>query len=162
MSSKCESGAYMYISLLFIITLSTTALTDADNSGNSRCLTLVTKIDKIIFVIPRLNSKLVIILVVQITLSFHWLASIGLKWHHRFFSRKDWGSREYLKFIYVERLPVYSKIISKKKKKKQTNLTKWFFFSLRDKENPKMAIINKMGSSYLLVLNLPSFLLSWL
>ena len=116
MSSKCESGAYMYISLLFI-TLSTTALTDADNSGNSRCLTLVTKIDKIIFVIPRLNSKLVIILVVQITLSFHWLASIGLKWHHRFFSRKDWGSREYLKFIYVERLPVYSKIISKKKKK---------------------------------------------
>lgn len=115
MSSKCESGAYMYISLLFIITLSTTALTDADNSGNSRCLTLVTKIDKIIFVIPRLNSKLVIILVVQITLSFHWLASIGLKWHHRFFSRKDWGSREYLKFIYVERLPVYSKIISKKK-----------------------------------------------
>lgn len=162
MSSKCESGAYMYISLLFIITLSTTALTDADNSGNSRCLTLVTKIDKIIFVIPRLNSKLVIILVVQITLSFHWLASIGLKWHHRFFSKKDWGSREYLKFIYVERLPVYSKIISKKKKKKQTNLTKWFFFSLRDKENPKMAIINKMGSSYLLVLNLPSFLLSWL
>lgn len=152
----------MYISLLFIITLSTTALTDADNSGNSRCLTLVTKIDKIIFVIPRLNSKLVIILVVQITLSFHWLASIGLRWHHRFFSRKDWGSREYLKFIYVERLPVYSKIISKKKKKKQTNLTKWFFFSLRDKENPKMAIINKMGSSYLLVLNLPSFLLSWL
>ena len=118
MSSKCESGAYMYISLLFI-TLSTTALTDADNSGNSRCLTLVTKIDKIIFVIPRLNSKLVIILVVQITLSFHWLASIGLKWHHRFFSRKDWGSREYLKFIYVERLPVYSKIISKKKKKKE-------------------------------------------
>ena len=117
MSSKCESGAYMYISLLFIITLSTTALTDADNSGNSRCLTLVTKIDKIIFVIPRLNSKLVIILVVQITLSFHWLASIGLKWHHRFFSRKDWGSREYLKFIYVERLPVYSKTISKKKKK---------------------------------------------
>lgn len=116
MSSKCESGAYMYISLLFI-TLSTTALTDADNSGNSRCLTLVTKIDKIIFVIPRLNSKLVIILVVQITLSFHWLASIGLKWHHRFFSRKDWGSREYLKFIYVERLPVYSKMISKKKKK---------------------------------------------
>ena len=116
MSSKCESGAYMYISLLFI-TLSTTALTDADNSGNSRCLTLVTKIDKIIFVIPRLNSKLVIILVVQITLSFHWLASIGLKWHHRFFSRKDRGSREYLKFIYVERLPVYSKIISKKKKK---------------------------------------------
>ena len=117
MSSKCESGAYMYISLLFIITLSTTALTDADNSWNSRCLTLVTKIDKIIFVIPRLNSKLVIILVVQITLSFHWLASIGLKWHHRFFSRKDWGSREYLKFIYVERLPVYSKMISKKKKK---------------------------------------------
>lgn len=117
MSSKCESGAYMYISLLFIITLSTIALTDADNSGNSRCLTLVTKIDKIIFVIPRLNSKLVINLVVQITLSFHWLASIGLKWHHRFFSRKDWGSREYLKFIYVERLPVYSKIISKKKKK---------------------------------------------
>ena len=116
MSSKCESGAYMYISLLFI-TLSTTALTDADNSGNSRCLTLVTKIDKIIFVIPRLNSKLVINLVVQITLSFHWLASIGLKWHHRFFSRKDWGSREHLKFIYVERLPVYSKIISKKKKK---------------------------------------------
>lgn len=116
MSSKCESGAYMYISLLFI-TLSTTALTDADNSGNSRCLTLVTKIDKIIFVIARLNSKLVINLVVQITLSFHWLASIGLKWHHRFFSRKDWGSREYLKFIYVERLPVYSKIISKKKKK---------------------------------------------
>lgn len=116
MSSKCESGAYMYISLLFI-TLSTTALTDADNSGNSRCLTLVTKIDKIIFVIPRLNSKLVIILVVQITLSFHWLASIGLKWHHRFFSRKDWGCREYLKFIYVERLPVYSKMISKKKKK---------------------------------------------
>ena len=116
MSSKCESGAYMYISLLFI-TLSTTALTDADNSGNSRYLTLVTKIDKIIFVIPRLNSKLVINLVVQITLSFHWLASIGLKWHHRFFSRKDWGSREYLKFIYVERLPVYSKMISKKKKK---------------------------------------------
>lgn len=124
MSSKCESGAYMYISLLFIITLSTTALTDADNSGNSRCLTLVTKIDKIIFVIPRLNSKLVIILVVQITLSFHWLASIGLKWHHRFFSRKDWGSREYLKFIYVERLPVYSKIISKKKKKKTDQLDK--------------------------------------
>lgn len=119
MSSKCESGAYMYISLLFI-TLSTTALTDADNSGNSRCLTLVTKIDKIIFVIPRLNSKLVINLVVQITLSFHWLASIGLKWHHRFFSRKDWGSREYLKFIYVERLPVYSKIISKKKKNRPT------------------------------------------
>lgn len=116
MSSKCESGAYMYISLLFI-TLSTTALTDADNSGNSRCLTLVTKIDKRIFVIPRLNSKLVINLVVQITLSFHWLASIGLKWHHRFFSRKDWGSREYLKFIYVERLPVYSKMISEKKKK---------------------------------------------
>lgn len=124
MSSKCESGAYMYISLLFIITLSATALTDADNSGNSRCLTLVTKIDKIIFVIPRLNSKLVIILVVQITLSFHWLASIGLKWHHRFFSRKDWGSREYLKFIYVERLPVYSKIISKKKKKKTDQLDK--------------------------------------
>lgn len=124
MSSKCESGAYMYISLLFIITLSTTALTDADNSGNSRCLTLVTKIDKIIFVIPRLNSKLVIILVVQITLSFHWLASIGLKWHHRFFSRKDWGSREYLKFIYVECLPVYSKIISKKKKKKTDQLDK--------------------------------------
>lgn len=124
MSSKCESGAYMYISLLFIITLSTTALTDADNSGNSRCLTLVTKIDKIIFVIPPLNSKLVIILVVQITLSFHWLASIGLKWHHRFFSRKDWGSREYLKFIYVERLPVYSKIISKKKKKKTDQLDK--------------------------------------
>lgn len=124
MSSKCESGAYMYISLLFIITLSTTALTDADNSGNSRCLTLVTKIDKIIFVIPRLNSKLVIILVVQITLSFHWLASIGLKWHHRFFSRKDWGSREYLKFIYVERLPVYSKIISIKKKKKTDQLDK--------------------------------------
>lgn len=124
MSSKCESGAYMYISLLFIITLSTTALTDADNSGNSRCLTLVTKIYKIIFVIPRLNSKLVIILVVQITLSFHWLASIGLKWHHRFFSRKDWGSREYLKFIYVVRLPVYSKIISKKKKKKTDQLDK--------------------------------------
>lgn len=123
MSSKCESGAYMYISLLFI-TLSTTALTDADNSGNSRCLTLVTKIDKIIFVIPRLNSKLVINLVVQITLSFHWLASIGLKWHHRFFSRKDWGSREYLKFIYVERLPVYSKMISKKKKKKTDQLDK--------------------------------------
>ena len=161
MSSKCESGAYMYISLLFIITLSTTALTDADNSGNSRCLTLVTKIDKIIFVIPRLNSKLVIILVVQITLSFHWLASIGLKWHHRFFSRKDWGSREYFKFIFVERLPVYSKIISKKKKK---NRPTWqngsSFHSV--KENPKMAIINKMGSSYLLVLNLPSFLLSWL
>lgn len=160
MSSKCESGAYMYISLLFI-TLSTTALTDADNSGNSRCLTLVTKIDKIIFVIPRLNSKLVINLVVQITLSFHWLASIGLKWHHRFFSRKDWGSREYLKFIYVERLPVYSKMISEKKKK---NRPTWqngsSFHSV--KENPKMAIINKMGSSYLLVLNLPSFLLSWL
>lgn len=160
MSSKCESGAYMYISLLFI-TLSTTALTDADNSGNSRCLTLVTKIDKIIFVIPRLNSKLVIILVVQITLSFHWLASIGLKWHHRFFSRKDWGSREYLKFIYVERLPVYSKMISEKKKK---NRPTWqngsSFHSV--KENPKMAIINKIGSSYLLVLNLPSFLLSWL
>lgn len=160
MSSKCESGAYMYISLLFI-TLSTTALTDADNSGNSRCLTLVTKIDKIIFVIPRLNSKLVINLVVQITLSFHWLASIGLKWHHRFFSRKDWGSREYLKFIYVERLPVYSKMISEKKKK---NRPTWqngsSFHSV--KENPKMAIINKIGSSYLLVLNLPSFLLSWL
>ena len=159
MSSKCESGAYMYISLLFI-TLSTTALTDADNSGNSRCLTLVTKIDKIIFVIPRLNSKLVIILVVQITLSFHWLASIGLKWHHRFFSRKDWGSREYLKFIYVERLPVYSKMISKKKKNRPTWQNGSSFHSV--KENPKMAIINKMGSSYLLVLNLPSFLLSWL
>ena len=159
MSSKCESGAYMYISLLFI-TLSTTALTDADNSGNSRCLTLVTKIDKIIFVIPRLNSKLVINLVVQITLSFHWLASIGLKWHHRFFSRKDWGSREYLKFIYVERLPVYSKMISKKKKNRPTWQNGSSFHSV--KENPKMAIINKMGSSYLLVLNLPSFLLSWL
>ena len=117
MSSKCESGAYMYISLLFIITLSTTALTDADNSGNSRCLTLVTKIDKIIFVIPRLNSKLVIILVVQITLSFHWLASIGLKWHHRFFSRKDWGSRDYWNLFMWSVFQFIQKSFRKKKKK---------------------------------------------
>lgn len=161
MSSKCESGAYMYISLLFIITLSTTALTDADNSGNSRCLTLVTKIDKIIFVIPRLNSKLVIILVVQITLSFHWLASIGLKWHHRFFSRKDWGSRDYWNLFMWSVFQFIQKSFRKKKKK---NRPTWqngsSFHSV--KENPKMAIINKMGSSYLLVLNLPSFLLSWL
>lgn len=124
MSSKCESGAYMYISLLFIITLSTTALTDADNSGNSRCLTLVTKIDKIIFVIPRLNSKLVIILVVQITLSFHWLASIGLKWHHRFFSRKDWGSRDYWNLFMWSVFQFIQKSFRKKKKKKTDQLDK--------------------------------------